>query len=281
MDDKPMRELASDPNLASYDRFMDYEWARHVGKLTDGSIIEFPVFDLCMSWKGSSNTFAMPQLMVQGSSSFWTAYTKGHYDQSMLFTVIRDLSAQLCKEVQFTNMKEKEVRAALDRLVRRSVHAETVARDAFVFPTEELWQSYLSPKQPGTAEFHLILWTSQRLCFSSLLYAYEFFVQDVLRKKSGKTDSWRPFFSELVEVTTQTFGSTIADECLTAPDVESAKKVRNSLAHNGGRETDDLKGKHSIRVSSDGRLLIWPEDNRKLFNLLKDKATKIINAALN
>jgi len=277
MMDTPMRQIINDPNLTSYRGFMDYGWAKAVGEQSAGTILEYPVFDLTMSWKGSSNAFAMPLLMVQGSTSFWTSYSTTHCDQSMVFAIIQKLGQRLCDEVEFTNMKQREVKAALDRIVREAAHAEEVARAAFVFPTDELWNSY---KQPGSAEFHLILWTSQRLCFSSLIHAYEFFVQDVLRIKGGKSDSWRPHFEDLVFDMKQHLGDSIADDCLNHPDITSAKLVRNSLAHNGGKETDNLKGKHGIRTCPDGRLLIWPEDNRKLFNLLKDRASKIINAAL-
>lgn len=199
----------------------------------------------------------------------------------MVFAIIQKIGERLCSEVQFTNMKQKEVKTALGRLVREAAHAEGVARDAFVFPTDELWNSYLTPKQPGTAEFQLILWTSQRLCFSALIHAYEYFVQDVLRIKGGKAESWRPFFSDLVTEMMRLMGETITNDCLTHAEIESARRIRNSLAHNGGKETDDLKGKHNIRTCPDGRLLIWPEDNRKLFHLLKDRASKIVNAALN
>lgn len=280
MNDKSMRHIVSDPDLTSYRGFMDYDWAKAVGKQSDSTILEYPVFDLTMSWKGSSNTFSMPLLMIQGSTSFWTAYSKSHCDQSMVFAIIQTLGARLCREVEFTNMKQKEVKAALDRIVREAAQAEDIARDAFIFPTDQLWESYLTPKQPGSAEFHLILWTSQRLCFSSLIHAYESFVQDVLRVKDGKPDSWRPYFPELVSDMKRLLGDTIAAECLTHADIDSARRVRHSLAHNGGRETNDLKGKHRIRTCPDGRLLIWPEDNHKLFGLLKDRASKIIDAAL-
>jgi hypothetical protein len=281
LDDQPMRHISSDPDLTSYRGFMDYEWAKAIGKQSEGTVLEYPVFDLTMSWKGSSNTFAMPLLMVEGSTAFWTEYSKSHIDQTMVFAIIQKIGERLCTEVEFTNMKQKQVKTALDRIVRDATHAEEVSRATFVFPTDELWNSYLTPEQPGTAEFHLILWTSQRLCFSSLIHAYEFFVQDVLRMKTGKPDSWRPHFSELVSEMKQVLGDSIADECLMHDDIDSARRVRNSLAHNGGRETNDLKGKHKIRTCPDGRLLIWPNDNRALFELLKDRASKIVDAALN
>src|SRR5436190_256149 len=114
MDDKAMRHIVNDTDLTSYRGFMDYDWAKAVGKRSNGTILEYAVFDLTMSWKGSSNTFAMPLLMIQGSTSFWTAYSKSHCDQSMMFAIIQKLGERLCKEVEFTNMKQKEVKAALD-----------------------------------------------------------------------------------------------------------------------------------------------------------------------
>lgn len=279
-DDEPVRHIANDPDLMSYRSFLDYEWAREIAAKSRSTILERSVLDLIMSWKGSSNTFAVPLLMVEGSASFWTAYSKSHCDQSMVFAIIQKLGDRICNEVQFTNVKQKAVKSAINRIVQEAAQAEEVARAAFVFPTDELWNSYLTPRQPGSAEFHLILWTSQRLCFISLFHAYEFFVQEVLRVQSSKPDSWRPSFSELVTEMKRVFGEEVTNECLTHAEVDSAKRVRNSLAHNGGKETDDLKDRHNIKTCPDGRLLIWPKDNRSLFELLKTRATKIVDAAL-
>lgn len=102
-DDMPIREIINDPDLTSYRGFMDYDWAKAVGEQSVDTIVEYPVFDVIMSWKGASNTFAMPLLMIHGSTSFWTAYSKSHCDQSMVFAIIQNLGERLCKEVGFTS----------------------------------------------------------------------------------------------------------------------------------------------------------------------------------
>ena len=280
MNKEPMRYISNDERLRSYQGFMDYDWAKSVDGLVAGTVLEYPVFDLVMSWKGASNTFTMPLLMVEGSASFWTSYSQSHIDRSMVCSIIRELSARLCGEVELTNVKKKEVTRALDRIVRDAEMAERVTRDAFVFPVDELWHSYLTPEQPGTAEFRLILWTSQRLCFVSLIHAYEFFVQDVLRVIGGKPDAWRPHFTALEAEAKRLLGEPIAYECLKHPEIELARDIRNSFAHNGGKNTDNLEGRHNIRTCPDNRLLIWPENNRELFELLKHRASRFINAAI-
>jgi hypothetical protein len=76
------------------------------------------------------------------------------------------------------------------------------------------------------------------------------------------------------------FGEATADYCLTDQAVEAARLVRNALAHNGGRVTDELKTvSHGIDIV-DQLLQVMPDDNRKLFDALKKRAFKLAETAL-
>jgi hypothetical protein len=76
------------------------------------------------------------------------------------------------------------------------------------------------------------------------------------------------------------FGQQVAQDCLNAPEVRAARLVRNALAHNGGKETDELKKiQHGIRVEG-GVLQIMAPDTRRLFDVLKDRAYKLVEKAL-
>jgi hypothetical protein len=78
----------------------------------------------------------------------------------------------------------------------------------------------------------------------------------------------------------QHFGPQIADDCLNSSDVKIARLVRNSLAHNGGKETDDLKKvKHGILVEDDVFQIMAP-DTRRLFYVLKERAYKLVEKAV-
>jgi hypothetical protein len=76
------------------------------------------------------------------------------------------------------------------------------------------------------------------------------------------------------------FGEDTADYCLADHPAEVARLVRNALAHHGGMETDELKVvAHGVDVV-DGVLQIMADDNRRLFDGLKEPVSKLAEKAV-
>ena len=134
---------------------------------------------------------------------------------------------------------------------------------------------------PESHEFQLAIWGSQRICFGAIYVAYEDFVRECIRLALGIA-KYKPRggITTIVADAARFFGQPLADDCLNAPEVWHSRLVRNALAHNGGKETDELKQvQHGIRVES-GLLQIMAPDNRRLFNILKIRAYKLTEKAV-
>jgi hypothetical protein len=75
------------------------------------------------------------------------------------------------------------------------------------------------------------------------------------------------------------FTSELRDYCFDG-EINVARLVRNALAHNGGRETEELrKEKHQYHIEG-GEIQIIPSNTTALFNLLKERATKVVTEAV-
>jgi hypothetical protein len=146
---------------------------------------------------------------------------------------------------------------------------------------EEIWPHFLDDTM---YEFRVAIWGSQRFCFGALYHAYENYFREVLAVKKGDPDYRFHNFRQLVEHTTAEFGESIADQCLKGEFLDISRWVRNSLAHNGGKENKDLRElrktqDHGIPVES-GFLQIMAPDNKALISALERRVTILTESAL-
>ena len=144
------------------------------------------------------------------------------------------------------------------------------------FDQETLWQEYL-----GISEFSLALWNAQRIAYGAIYCAYENFIQRAVAV-GRKDESYRAKrFADLCNDFAALFDNALRQESLEDSEVEIARLVRNALTHAGGRVSEKLRSKqHCISVEGD-ELHIMPSDTRKLFDLLKVRATRIAETAAN
>ena len=142
------------------------------------------------------------------------------------------------------------------------------------FPRQELWDGMVKviPGENDTPknEFRIALWSCQRICYSGLFFAYEDFLVRCVHTQSGK-NTRSSHHEEFKQLCRDHLGDRLTDSCWLDSRIVTAKRVRHSLAHAGGRETDDLKKqKHGVSVV-DGMLQILPADVQELFTLLKPR----------
>jgi hypothetical protein len=247
--------------------------------LSDGTRIEDAVFDLSISWKAAANTHAVPLLTVAGEQSFKEGAIGGHQWKAFIPRIIGHITRRICGEVRLTNMKQKEVLQAVTKLAAEADAAAEVTARVETGSVQELWRAYTTPGMPGASEFHLVIWGSQKACCSSVFHAYEAFILDVLCAADSKLEGKRLDYPTMGKEAERLFGKPIADSCVLDAKIETARDVRNALAHRGGRENDRLKAKpHGILVD-DSRLQVMPANNKQLFDLLKERAYRLAEAA--
>jgi hypothetical protein len=211
----------------------------------------------------------MSWLMIESMESYHNGYMQAE-SQYEHFSEL--LTEHVTAGAKIRRMAKTELLANIQRL--REQVKQKVRDSAPPFDRQKLWEAYLS-----VGEIPWALWASQRLAYGSLYYGYENFLQRAIELGKGD-DEYRAYNpAELKRDFTALFGAAMATECLDDPDIEIARRVRNALTHDGGRESVKLHAlHHGIRIS-DGQLHIFPEDVQKLFGLLKERVLKVANAA--
>lgn len=269
--------MVIDERLERYKTFFDHNWSNRILAKTKGTRLEVLVFDLCINWKSTVNSHILPWFAVEWMSGVAQGMSKG--TDSPTIQQVKRLADRLEERLGSTlnNMGRKRLRQTVAEMTQSvSVICENLPP---VLPSEEVWAAFLDDNHSGTREFHIAVWASQRLCYGSLYHAYESFLRRCLELHLGQPD-YHKMGAEFAKDLASTFGKTIACDCFSNDQIAAAREVRNALAHNGGRVGPKLaRLQHGIRVEKD-TLQVMPDDNRRLFELLKVGAEKLVDKAL-
>ena len=265
-------ELIYDNRLQAYLTFFDHDWANRLLGLTHGTAISQASFDLCTDWKGTANAFRMPWLMIfcmenlvkgfmQTHEPFWRRLTKA-FRQYILDRVRSGLS----------QTKKKELIRIIDHLSEQV--QEEMKQAGEPFSVDQAWAEFLT-----SPEFVLSLWSTQRLCYAAVYHAYENFLRRCVAV-GKQDDAYRPRNAEVLKGDLDRHVvSGMGALCLGDSEVVTARLVRNSLAHNGGRATAEIVARQRTLTVKNGLIHIMPDDVRRLFGLLKDKVLSLVLAA--
>jgi hypothetical protein len=267
------KNLFIDHRLESYASFYDHEWAKRFSALTGGTKLDDIAFDLGIDWKGAANTFRMPWLLIHSLKDFNHGYKVGGQSRATVyFKALRQLVLARTARL-LSNMKQRELTGIFDQSCGGVLeHANQVTEELV---PEEVWSEYLK-----IGEFVLALWSSQRICYGSLYYAYESFLRRCAAVGNPPADNEYTGIGALKDDLNRLIGSDMADVCLDDPKVVLAQLVRNSLVHNGGRVTPKIRSRqHGLKVA-DGLIHIMAPDVRDLFDLLKEKVLVLVETAL-
>jgi len=271
-----VKNIKIDPRVAAYKTFFDHAWSRKLDELAAGSKLAEPVFSLCMNWKSAANTHLMPWLMIENLKSFWEGFLRGQesYSERAVAHLAQHVPAAMGDSL--SNMKRKKLAEVMTEIGRRMKQVRE--QDGEEIDPQALFETFLNG--PGGSELHLSIWGSQRIVFGAVYHAYENFVSRCVGLARNEPDYRSSNIKALHADARAAFGDTTADYCLTDPPVDTARLVRNALAHHGGKETDQLKKvPHGVDVV-DGVLQVMPDDNRRLFDTLKDRVFKLVETAL-
>ncbi len=269
-----VHQIRIDNRLDSYQTFFDHDWSRKIGTLVGGTKLEEPVFALCMNWKSAANTHALPWLMIESLRGLWTGFMSGH--EPFALKTIKALSQRLPSEMadSLSNMNRKKLAKVVRDIGIQVCEATETSKEEF--DPQTIWREFL---RPDIQEFQLCIWGSQRICYGAIFHAYENFVRQCVGVTKDEPD-YRAYFNQLVKDVESTFGLQAAEFCLTEQNIKIARQVRNALAHNGGRITDEIESRPHDLAVEDGVIQIMAPDTKNLFDLLKTRALSLTEAAL-
>lgn len=266
------KSILVDERLDSYRSFFDHAWAARVLDLTNGSKLSQPAFDLCASWRGAANTHVLPFMLIHHLK----AYSEGFVNArdpfgSKWITVVRDRLIQEMGD-SLCDSTAHSLEKALNKLYDEC--KATQAAKPYEFDEQQAWESYFS-----NAEFHFSLWGSQRLCFASLYYSYEFFLLTSLRLARGES-SYRIRPKVFSKDFASEFGVDLRDRCWSDSQINIARLTRHCLVHNGARLTKDLEKQHHGLDVVDGEIQVLAPDTIALYDLLKDRTLALAEHAV-
>ena len=270
--------LVMDYRLEAYSTIFNHAWAKRLLMMADGTKLDPPLFELMLNWRAAVNTHGFPWMMMKALEGLWQGHLKDNGCTSKLLRAMTDKIAQRMGNMTHTGRQRltQVVKELADEILTGVENDPESDMDA-----NDMWKHF---QHPAMVELHVAIWGSQRFCFGALYHAYENYFREVLAIKKGDPNYKFHRFSQLVEHTTEEFGSDIADKCLNGEFLDITRWIRNSLAHNGGKENQDLinhrkKKDHGIPVES-GYLQIMPPDNERLISALQRRVTILTEAAL-
>jgi hypothetical protein len=265
-------EIEIDYRLDAYKTIFNHVWSEQLGTLTDGTKLADAAFHLCKSWRAAVNTHTFPWQMM--------AAMGGAIDGAARHSVGEKFIASLAKELAHRmgdSMRQMAKRKLADEIqkIGQQFNEFMAAQNGNALETEEIWQSFLEPE---LWEFQMAIWGSQQLVFSAIFHAYENYIRELLVIAEGNPDYIAYRWATLAKDIAKHLGQAVADECLNNDFVTTSRNIRNALAHNGGKVTDELKD-CGVPVIKD-ILQIQPPHNRALIAALERRVILLSEAAI-
>ena len=179
----------------------------------------------------------------------------------------------LAKVPGLSHAKRQQISNALFE-IRQEAEQFSRAGSESIETAEESWEKMLE-----IPVIRVGLWGAERICFSALFHAYENFVRHVFGLITHNDPGYRikdlkAFPSDFEKA----FGAELAQTCLNDVEVRNARIVRNAVAHNGGRNTDELrKVQHDFPIHDD-QIQITTQHTRTLHQSLKERSLRLAEA---
>ena len=226
-----------------------------------------------MEWKAAAYTASMPVELLRHVKAFHDNFVNTGELNTHLLQLAFGIPGELVKELpELTGDPEllRKLQTKVMGIGARIHEARTAAK--VEFPLDQLWNDYLKE-----SVFQLSLWGSLRICYVAIYSAYDNFLARMVGVVLGQRVRTNQDF---VKHLRNAFGEAICDRCWTQTPVLIARLARHSLAHAGGRVTDELRNlKHGFEVRDD-RIQIVPRNVKALWALLKKNVTEVVEAAV-
>jgi hypothetical protein len=279
MQNDPIKNIRFSPDISDYDDFFDFQWSTQLTQIVEGTVFVQPAFDLTTDWHAATSVASMPSTFMHSIDGIWKVVHEKNDAFKFAQKLANSMTNFLMNKLPDLASRRTEINAAMGELSKEYERM----RPADPFPLQQQWEGLTDDMA-----FQLVLCGSQRLAFGAIYFAYENFVQHVIQKMihnpTWRTNGNDTYSSRL----TALFDAAVANDCLVGQFdvVKLSRLVRNSLAHNGGRVTGELKAiadaqgnKFAFHIL-DGYLQIMAGNTRDLYNILKYKVLLLAEKAV-
>ncbi|WP_013627402.1 hypothetical protein [Rubinisphaera brasiliensis] len=281
MSEETTRLVKIDDRIDSYERFFNHAWCRKTYERIDScKVLELLYHNLATVLKGLSNAFSVPRLAIDMTEQYVNAHQLNSLSNSLTLKVVLHICEKISGKVVLTPTQEREIREEACKLADEAVRKSAEKRVSF--PRHEYWEKMVGgtddeDERTPKNEYRLAIWSTTRVCYVNLFFAYEDFLCGCLEAKMGKRPGTGQSFKRNCQ---EVLGQKIAKECWINRDIDNARLVRNSLVHHGGKVTSDLVGRVSELDVSNGEIHILPADIKFLYGIIEAKVSTLIDWAL-
>lgn len=270
--------LSIEPDLEAYDTFFDRPWAVALAKRAPVQLSS-AVGNLIFSWRVAANIHRLPWLTIHRLEAFAEGFMRrSKPDMAVLMERFRNW---LFKEMdgELRRVEKKAINAVIGKL-DQGLRIESQKKNGKI-PAMAYWADICDQQ-----EMAFSVTGSQNQSYCALFFAYDWFLAGCFRALGGEpklrtTDRrfWKRFAELLGRDPVPDYWE--EPESSTSRPLAVAKFARHSIAHTGGLAKDELKAeKHDLRISPEGFISVWPENNRALFNLLREKVDSLVDEVM-
>lgn len=246
--------------------FYDHNWAKEFfGVFGDGELKD-ACFSLCASLKSASIVHSYPQILSKAvKAAVGGALGRNARDASMNLSKFAEL-------IKVEIVASREQHEKIEEVLAVAKLSFANAGKSVSADESEIWDSVCN----SSIQTLVVATTgAQRLVFTGMFFALEHFCHRCCCLVAKDDELWWKYRSKkgsgLVE---EIFSASLYDQVL-GGYIDTARMVRNALAHHGGRVTSELRSaNHGFYITPD-ELIIRPEDNRKLFAEIKQRCLMI------
>lgn len=274
------RHVVVDERQKSYRISLSRGWAESFASSAAGSPYFSPAFDLLLDLRAACHVASvphqLPHMLEMFASGWMQAKENSTYAEKALRAMTFKLAEELRREpVSFSIDQLEAIVSVCNRLTLHVAHLPSQSAADF---QGQPWEGLF--KDPG---FRLATWGSQRSAYVSAYNAYDHFLVRCLRIKVKNPTVRLPRGRKSGQRLGDVFGDDVRNRCWDNREFRIARALRNSLCHEGGKETDELRDSidppHEISMTNKDKMLqVMPEDTKRLLRLIEDAAQYIVRS---
>ena len=253
----------------SYRPFFPNEKAKWINNYCPPQLND-AVLSLFVSWHEASYTLSIPWLTVEQFSVF----VKSHIESNVpwLSRLADGIKAKINNSPQ--SILSKSQKKHIDGIIQNTVNRSrgVIRNESLGISPDDYWNQLVTLLQ-----FQVIITASQSSACCATFFAYESFLNDIYLLKGGDGDCY---------ISSKRFWE-YWDRCITPngkakywddPKIDSWRKMRNCMAHRGGKVSQELIEKHCYvyRDPGSGIISIGPLETKEMFDYLLDNVEKLL-----
>jgi len=261
-----------DERLESYSSFLEDDFVRIAIKASDSSQqISGLVNHLIADWRSISYAIAFPSLSSRSVESFHLGMSSAGSAGYSLTGIIEALLVRLQDRIPAFKCNielQQDLRAELNDLITQ-IGVLKGKSDRLV-SAHSVWSEQIK-QHPMVMGIH----ETMRLSYIGIFAGYEEFLVRSARLLCARTDL-QSTSRKFRQVLNETLGREMANLCWSSREIDNIRKIRNALAHAGGRLKDNDSLIPSTICLDRGTIHVFPEHITSMYLTLKPAILALI-----